>query len=246
MKKLGVIGGLGPMATAFFMKMVVEMTDAAIDQDHIEMIIYNCPQIPDRTDYILGRSDQSPAPMILELGKRLTEEGAGLIAIPCITANYFYKELAAGIRTPIINIIQETCLWLEEHHIHRVGLMATSGTISSGLFQKACEDAGCTLVLPREEDQNDVMHVIYENVKANRPVEMGRFGSAAQHLRDDGAEVILLGCTELSVVSETCDLGAGYLDLLRLMAKCAVERCGKLKNEYSDGLASGRSWFGNI
>lgn len=234
MKKLGIIGGLGPMATALFMKMIIEMTDAKCDQEHIEMIVYNCPQIPDRTNYILGKSTQNPAPRLIELGRKLVEEGAELIAIPCITANYFYGELTAEIKAPIINIIKEVCNCLVKQEIHCAGLMATSGTVLSGLFQAAFEDLGCTLVLPKEEDQQDVMHVIYEDVKANRPVEMDRFNRVAKHLRDAGAEVILLGCTELSVVSESHELGAGYLDVMRLLAKCAVESCGKLKCEYTN------------
>ena len=233
MKKLGVIGGLGPMATALFMKMMIEMTDASNDQEHIEMVVYNCPQIPDRTNYILGKSEQNPAPKLIDLGKRLVEEGAELIAIPCITANYFYDELSAGIKAPIINILEEVRCYLTERNIHRAGLMATSGTIASGLFQKAFA-AECELVLPEEEDQEDVMHVIYENVKANRPVELKRFDRVARHLRNAGAQVIILGCTELSVVKECCDIGADYLDVMRLLAKCAVERCGKLKKEFTE------------
>lgn len=227
------------MATALFMKMVIEMTDAENDQEHIEMIIYNCPQIPDRTNYILQKSAQNPAPKMIELGRKLVEEGAELIAIPCITANYFYGELEAGINAPIINIIQEVCTCLAERNVHCAGLIATSGTIASGLFQKAFEAIGCTLILPKEEDQEDVMHVIYENVKANRPVDMQRFGRVAEHLKNAGSEVILLGCTELSVVSESCNIGPGYLDVMRLMAKCAVERCGKLKEEYAEGIITG-------
>ena len=234
MKKLGVIGGLGPMATALFMKMIIEMTDAECDQEHIEMIVYNCPQIPDRTGYILRKSAQNPAPKLIELGQKLVAEGAELIAIPCITAHYFYEELTAEIKAPIINIIKEVCSCLTGQKIHCAGLMATSGTVLSELFQSAFADSGCELVLPGEEDQRDVMHVIYEDVKANRPVEMNRFNRVAEHLREAGAEVILLGCTELSVVSENYELGAGYLDVMRLLAKCAVESCGKLKREYEN------------
>lgn len=235
MKKLGVIGGVGPMATALFMKMIIEMTDAKNDQEHIEMVIYNCPQIPDRTNYILGKSTQDPAPKMIELGRKLAEEGAELIAIPCITAHYFYDELSAAIHVPIINIIEEVCGFLTERNIHCAGLMATSGTIASGLFQNAFTAAGCTLILPDEAEQEDLMHVIYENVKAGRPVDMQRFERVAKHLRNAGAEVIILGCTELSVVRENCNLGAGYLDAMRLLAKCAAERCGKLKSEYAEG-----------
>lgn len=232
MKKLGIIGGLGPMATALFMRMIIEMTDAENDQEHIEMIVYNCPQIPDRTKYILGQSTQNPAVKLIELGKKLEEEGARLIAVPCITANYFYGELTAQIKTPVIDIVAEVCSYLKERDIHCAGLMATSGTIASGLFQKAFEGSGCTLILPTEKDQEDVMYVIYENVKANRPVELDRFNGVVSHLKGAGAEVILLGCTELSVVGENHRIGEGCLDIMRLMAKCVVERCGKLKSEY--------------
>lgn len=78
------------------------------------------------------------------------------------------------------------------------------------------------------------MHIIYENVKANRPVEMERFNRAAQQLKDAGAEIILLGCTELSVVRENHNIGPGYLDVMRLMAKSAVEHCGRLRKEYME------------
>lgn len=234
MLTLGVIGGLGPMATALFMKMVIEMTDADMDQDHIEMVIYNCPQIPDRTRYILGQSGENPAPEMIRLGKKLAEQGAGLIAIPCITANYFYEQLSGEIPVRIINIIEELCDYLADRGIRRVGLMATSGTVKSRLFQDALEARCCELLLPSEERQQDVMHVIYRDVKANRPVEMERFQAAAGELKDAGAEVIILGCTELSVVRENCRIGSGFLDAMQLMAKCAVEACGRLKEEYRE------------
>lgn len=234
MRKLGVIGGLGPMATAVFMKMVVEMTDAAVDQEHIEMIIYNCPRIPDRTKFILGQSSLDPAPEMIEIGKNLVGQGAELIAIPCITANYFYEQLSDGIHARIINIIDEIYAYLAERDIRCAGLMATSGTIESRLFQRVFEERGCKLAIPSPERQRDVMHVIYENVKANRPVEMDRFLAASQELREAGAEVVILGCTELSVVRESCQIGAGFLDAMQLMAKCAVESCGKLREEYRE------------
>lgn len=236
MKKLGVIGGLGPMATALYMKMIIEMTDARNDQEHIEMIIYNCPQIPDRTDYILGKSKLNPAPKMIEIGKKLVEDGAELITFPCVTANYFYEELAEGIKAPIINIIEEVCIYLKEQNIKKAGLMATSGTIASRLFQDTFEKEGLSLALPEDEKQDDVMHVIYENVKANKPVEMKCFNRVAEQLKKDGAEVIILGCTELSVVRENYDIGGGYLDIMRLLARCVVQKCGKLKKEYAESL----------
>lgn len=234
MKKLGVIGGLGPMATVLFMKMVVEMTDAQNDQEHIEMIVYHCPQIPDRTDYILGKSTRSPAPELIRIGRRLEREGAELIAVPCVTAGCFYGELAAGVGIPVIDVYREVLDCLEKRKISCVGLMATSGTIAGGVFQKALAEAGYHLILPDAETQADIMHIIYKNVKANQPVERERFQRAVRQMRDAGAETIILGCTELSVVGEECDIGKGYLDVMRLMAKSAVERCGRLRKEYAE------------
>ncbi len=234
MRKLGVIGGLGPMATALFMKMVIEMTEAHTDQEHIEMIIYNCPRIPDRTSFILGTSAEDPSPEMIKIGKKLEEQGAELIAIPCVTASFFYRKLSEEVHVKIINITEEVCAYLADRKIRRAGLMATSGTIESRLFQKAFEACGIELILPSPERQQDVMHVIYQNVKANRPVELERFTAAAEELRGFGAEAVILGCTELSVVRENYQIGAGYLDAMQLMAKCAAETCGKLRREYQE------------
>lgn len=234
MGRLGVIGGLGPMATALFLKMVVEMTDAARDQDHIEMIVYNCPEIPDRTSYILGESGENPAPGLIALGRRLAEQDVSLIAIPCITASYFAPELREAVPVKILNAVESVRAYVLERNYRRVGLMATTGTIRCGLFQEAFAGSGCALILPGEKRQEDVMHVIYENVKANRPVERHRFEAASEELRAAGAELIILGCTELSVVREQEPIGAGYLDAMQLMAKCAVEECGSLRREYRE------------
>lgn len=234
MKKLGVIGGLGPMATALFMQMVIEMTLAEKDQDHIEMVVYNSPGIPDRTGYILGKSAEDPAPEMIRLGRKLAAEGADLIAVPCITATCFYDRLAEAVPVRIIQIVEETCRYLRERKIQSVGLMATSGTIESRLFQRAFEQSGCRLLLPSEQRQQDVMHVIYNNVKANKSVDMHRFFAVVQELRDQGAEVIVLGCTELSVVHRDYDIGGGFLDAMQLMAKCAAESCGTLREEYRE------------
>ena len=232
MKTLGVIGGLGPMATAFFMQMVIEMTSSGTDQEHIEMLIHNCPSIPDRTSYILGTSKEDPSIPMIQIGRRLAENGAQVIAIPCITANYFFKQMEQAIPVPIINIIEETAEYLVKNQIHSVGLMATDGTVQSALFQNTLQEHGIRVILPDEEGQQDVMHLIYENVKATKPVEMNRFNRVSDDLRSRGADVIILGCTELSMIRRDEKIGPGYLDAMQLLAMRAVETCGKLKEEY--------------
>ena len=106
MMRLGVIGGLGPMATAYYLELMIRMTDAARDQEHPEIIIMNIPSIPDRTAYILGRSQEDPLPPMVQLGKQLKELGASVLATPCITAHYFHEPLQEGAGLPLIHGIR--------------------------------------------------------------------------------------------------------------------------------------------
>ncbi|MBR1470128.1 MAG: amino acid racemase [Lachnospiraceae bacterium] len=222
------------MASAYFLQMVTEMTDAAEDQEHIEVLLHSCPQIPDRTRFLLGKSSEDPCPPMIRIGRQLAENGAQRIAIPCVTANFFYDRLCREIPVPVIDIISETAEYLSARDIKCVGLMATDGTVRCGFFQKQLEVFGIRVVLPSDERQADVMAVIYQDVKANRPVDMDRFSKAAEELRAKGSEVILLGCTELSMARRDNGIGAGYLDVMQLMAKVSVEHCGRLKAAYTE------------
>lgn len=230
---LGVLGGLGPMATAYFVELTVHMTDAAADQQHLDMIIYNFPSIPDRTGYILGSSSESPLPELIRVGQALARQGVAHIAIPCVTAHYFHEELQAAVPVPIIHGVKETVLHLKENGVTCAGIMATDGTIASGLFNQELTAAGITPVLPSGPCQEDVMHLIYRNIKAGLPVEMERFRSVQAELLAKGAQAIILGCTELSLIKRDYGIGSGFIDAMEVLARQAVLRCGKpLKAEY--------------
>ncbi len=230
---LGVIGGLGPIATAHFLELVINMTQADTDQQHLEMIIYNTPTIPDRTAHILDNTAPSPLPRMLAVGKALAQQGVGRIAIPCVTAHYFFSQLESGIPVPLINGVQETVRHLRENGIRKVGIMATDGTVHSGIFHRELEKQGLEPIVPHPEAQKHVMHIIFNNVKAGVPAEMDRFLAAAQDLKDQGAEAVILGCTELSLVKRDHAIGAGFLDAMEVLAQQAVICCGKpLKESY--------------
>lgn len=230
---LGVIGGLGPIATAHFLELVINMTQADTDQQHLEMIIYNTPTIPDRTAHILDNTAPSPLPRMLAVGKALAQQGVGRIAIPCVTAHYFFSQLESGIPVPLINGVQETVRHLRENGIRKVGIMATDGTVRSGIFHRELEKQGLEPIVPHPEAQKHVMHIIFNNVKAGVPAEMDRFLAAAQDLKDQGAEAVILGCTELSLVKRDHAIGAGFLDAMEVLAQQAVICCGKpLKESY--------------
>ena len=233
MKTLGVIGGLGPMATAYFMQLIIDMTDASTDQEHIPMIIYNCPQIPDRTNYLLGKSKENPGPQSIECGRKIENAGAELIAIPCITAHALFPEIEKELNIPVLHIIKETAAYLKSEGVKKIGLEATDGTVQTGVFQRELERQGIEVILPSAEKQEMVMHIIYNNVKAGRRVDMDRFGQIEAELHEKGAEVIVLGCTELSMISRDEKIGHGYLDAMEVLARAAVLKSGKLKLKYN-------------
>lgn len=233
MKKAGVIGGLGPMAMVYFLQLITEMTDAATDQEHIELLVHSKPQTPDRTGYILGKSKENPLPVLAEVGVRLKQSGAEFIAIPCITAHFFQQELEKRIGCPILHAIEETAKYLQEEKITKIGLMATDGTIESKLFQQIMDNYGITCFVPNKENQANVMHLIYQNVKAGKQPEMDRFRKVSEELFGAGAQVILLGCTELSLIKRDNILNEGFLDVLEVLARQVVIHAeAAVKEEY--------------
>lgn len=231
--RLGVIGGLGPMATAYYLELVIRMTDARRDQEHPEIIVMNIPSIPDRTAYILGNSKENPLIPMVELGKQMKALGATVLATPCVTAHYFHEELQEGIGLPVIHVIRSVAQTLCMAGIQRVGLMATDGTVQSGIFQKEIEACGMELVLPSVQAQKGVMRLIYDQVKAGVKPDMTLFAAIREDLQRGGAEVVVLGCTELSLLKKEQALGDGVLDALEVLAKESVIACGKnIKPEF--------------
>lgn len=231
MKKLGIIGGLGPMATAYFMQRIIELTDAASDQENIEMVVYNCPSIPDRTGYILGRSEESPLPKILELAHELERQNVDYIAIPCITAHYFHPDIAKSVFVPVGNGIKETAEYLSAAGITKVGIMATDGTVQMHLFDSVFKDFDIQCVYPDVECQKLVMSIIYDDVKAGRKVNMEEFENVKVQLFGEGAEVIILGCTELSILKRDYNVGGKVLDIIDVLAADCVKKCAAARPE---------------
>lgn len=224
MKTLGVIGGLGPMATAYLMELVTKMTKAGCDQEHVPMLVYSQPTIPDRTAYILQKNPNSPVPEMVRIGK-LLQQTAQVIAVPCITAHYFWEDLNREVDALVLNAISGTADHLKANSITKVGIMATDGTIATGLLQRTLENAGMEVLFPDRDSQKGVMDLIYRDIKANRPPDMELFRDISGQLHAAGAEVIILGCTELSLIKKTYDIGPGFIDALEVLAQLAVLAC---------------------
>lgn len=233
-KRLGVIGGLGPMATAYFMELLTKMSDAKTDQEHMEVLIYSRPSIPDRTKYILGGSDESPLPVMISAGEKLREAGANLLAVPCVTAHYFHGALERELGLPVIDGLSETASYLGREKKDCVGILATDGTIQSGLLQNVLGNCGIQSVVPGEESQKKVTSMVYDEIKAGKQADMKKFEQVSEELFGRGAQVVLLACTELSLIKKENALPAGYLDILEVIARAAVERCHHVRREFED------------
>lgn len=234
MKKPGIIGGLGPMATVYLMQLIVEMTDAKEDQDHIEILLHSKPAIPDRTQFLVGKSTENPIKEIVEVGIGLKNNGADFIAIPCITAHSFWDVLHEKIGCPMINAVDETVEYLKKKDYKKVGIMATDGTVKCSIFQDSLTKYGMEYVLPEAESQELVMDLIYKDIKAGKKVNFDYFLAISDELKKQGAEVIILGCTELSLIKRDYDLPAGYIDVLDILAWKIVSLCAKCKEEYNE------------
>ena len=178
-KMLGVLGGMGPMATAYFMELVIRMTDAETDQEHLDMLVYNLTSIPDRTGFILGKTKESPLPTLIRAGQALAEQGAEQIAIPCMTSHYFYRQLSEAVPVPVLNCLAETADCLKAGGVERAGILATTGTMETGIFRDALLSRGIQPVALSRERQADVMSLIYDDIKANRPPRMVTIGSCS-------------------------------------------------------------------
>lgn len=234
MKSLGIIGGLGPMATAYLLQLIIEMTDAKTDQEHLDVIVFNRPQVPDRTAYILDSSLPSPLVSMSETAKTLEALGVSYLCAPCVTSHYFYEELAAGVSIPLIHMVKETAAQLHNEGKRKTGILATTGTVTTGLFQNALQKAGLEAVTPDGRGQALVMEIIYGEIKAGKPVDLDKFRLVSESLFSQGCDSIILGCTELSLIKKDFPLGAGYIDALEVLAKRCVELCGApLKPRYS-------------
>lgn len=228
-KVLGVIGGMGPLASQLFYRMIIERTDAASDQEHVELILLNHTGMPDRTRSIQSGQTEEIYQLLRLDALWLQENQADALAIPCNTSHYFAERLQAELDIPLIHMINETARAVADQieSGSRVGILATEGTIGGELYQRACQAVGLTPVVPTEELQETLNYIIYDKIKAGRPVALADFAPVEEELRVQDCAAAILGCTELSVIRECFDLPVYYIDAMEVLADRCIEFCGK-------------------
>ena len=227
--RLGVLGGMGPQATSTFYQFVIDRTAARSDQEHVNALILSDVDMPDRTAAILGSEEEREAVYrrLLTDARLLENAGCTCIAVPCNTSHFFLDRVQEGVRVPILHMIRETARLLAARGLHRPGILATDGTIRTGLYQKEFSAAGIQAVIPSPEAQELVMSLIYDDVKAGRDGDPQKFAAIHEDLLSQGCDCGVLACTELSVFADRHHLPPFYTDAMAVLAERAVEACHK-------------------
>lgn len=231
---VGVLGGVGPMATVYFQQMVLELTDAACDQDHLNMLVYNHATIPDRTAFILGESKRSPLFDMTQDAQMLARAGCDFLVLPCNTAHFFHEHIQNAVSVPLLNIIEETVKACAAQGAHTVGVLATAGTVAADTYGLMCRRSELACVYPDPATQKQVTSLIYERIKAGRPVRAKQMTALYNRMREEGCDAIVLGCTELSVAHRDLELHDAHpdvVDSLETLARRTIEYAGKKLRE---------------
>lgn len=225
-KTIGILGGMGPLATVDLFRKITVHTDAKSDQEHPRVVIDSNTDIADRTEALLhGGAD--PTPEMIKSAQHLERIGADVLIMPCNTAHCFYDAVAASVSVPMLHMIALTCDALRERGVKRAGLLATDGTVRTGIYQRAFADSGIALLTPEGDDQAAVMDVIYDGVKSgDLAYDTAAFRRACEGLLSRGAETLILGCTELPLAFELYHLDYPAVDPTLELALGALRAAG--------------------
>lgn len=222
---IGVLGGMGPAATADLYSKLIQLTPAKHDQEHIPVVIYADPRVPDRTEALLEGGDD-PTPWLVHGAQQLASAGADFVIIPCNTAHAFIDRVRAEVNIEILSMIDIAALEIKRCYpdARSVGLLATSGTISAGIYQQALRERGLATIIPDDELQRRNVMSAIGAVKANDLDQSvtGRLAEAGEVLVERGAQVVLAACTEIPVVLTAGDLSVPLVDATEALARYAV------------------------
>lgn len=222
---IGVLGGMGPDATADMFREITRLTPADVDQDHVRVIIYSNPKIPDRTEAILN-GGESPVGELVSSARMLERGGAGIIVMPCNAAHYFLPELQEQVSTPILSMIEETCKIVRRKlpGVRRVGLLAALGTVKGDVYGRVFKHQQFEILVPPDADQRNVYSAIQQVKSGSHGADTASvFSSTGAALVAEGAEAVILGCTEIPMVFDEERVDYPTLNPTRILAQAAVD-----------------------
>jgi aspartate racemase len=224
-KTVGIIGGMGPEATVDLMQRVIQATPANDDQDHLRMLVDNNPKVPSRIKALIDGSGEDPAPVLVQMARDLERWGADFLAMPCNTAHHFHPAVQAAVGVPVLNMIELTAgrIRQETPAVRKVGLLASTAVIRTDLYGESFARRGVEVVHPGDTSQDQVLAAI-RAIKAQTfsSASLDALNRAVDDLIAREAEVILIACTELSVIAKKLQLSVATCDSAQVLAEAIV------------------------
>ena len=226
-KTLGILGGMGPLATADLFKKIIMLTEAECDQDHIHVIIDSNTQIPDRTAF-LAATGKDPTAYLIESAQMLEKAGAECLIMPCNTAHYFYDEIIKNINIPFLSMLEETAKELKQDYTNaeNVGLLATIGTAKTGIYTKILSKYNINVIKPDQHHQQFITELIYNIKKGIYDFDLSNFRKTLDIMKKNNSEVFILGCTEIPIAFDIFNLNENIIDPTTVIAKAAIKYLG--------------------
>lgn len=227
-KALGILGGMGPLATADLFRKIVTLTKAGCDNEHMRIYIDDNASIPDRTAAILA-GGPDPIPVMTDSLRKLEACGAECIIMPCNTAHYFLPRLQPLTELPILSMPEATAKACARQFPGKTAaVLATTGTLATGIYEEALQKERVRYLIPDPQEQEALMRVIYDGVKADAPTYRYRkdMEQVLRRMAARGAHYFILGCTELPLAFDLLGLQNPHIDPTTELAKAAIEFCG--------------------
>lgn len=226
-KTIGILGGMGPRATADLFEKIIANTPAAIDQDHLHIIINNNPQIPSRVDAFVNKK-ANPLPALIQSALVLEKAGADFIIMPCHTAHIWIEELQKNTSIPFYNMIENTVSYIIENqsNTQKILILATPATIEKQLYQKLFQKNNLNFVVPSMSEQKVVYDLILKvksgYIKDNPYIES--LNEILKSYKKKGVTLFLAACTEIPLLFPFLSKDKKILDPILMLAKMAIQK----------------------
>ncbi len=222
MYKLGILGGMGPLATVKFYEKIVCNTDAKNDNEHIDLVILNHATLPDRTTCIINQQDDAIVSLLKQDLAHLERLGVQVVAIPCNTCHYYYDVLNQYSKIKFLNMVEETIKTIQQLGINNIVVFGTLGTLSAGVYNKYALKHNVAVKTISQDDQNEVMNIIYD-IKQTNNLDSKKFQVIVDKYCDSDT-IGIIACTELSLLQLSNN--SFTIDAMDVLVKKCITECG--------------------
>ena len=226
-KVIGIVGGMGPEATADLFLKILAATPARTDQEHLHILIDCNPKIPPRAKALL-EGGPDPTPLLQSTARTLERAGADFLIVACNTAHLFYDAIVEAVSIPVLHIVEETVAEVQRRYpnARTVGVLGGNGTVGLRLYHDRLEARGLMAVSPPMDGEQRIVAEVIRSVKAGDkgPAVRAKIRAVAEKLASEGAQLLLAACTELPLVLRDGDVSVPVVDPNQVLAEAAVRK----------------------